>query len=160
MLSFSIPLFTLLFYSTPGDATPVPALYYSQINSRQFGGIIPSRNAEAIIPLCRLSDLSTWHRRHRVRRFINSFVASFPLLMWSMWHSSKVWGESQWTHLRLSLSQTLRRVSLHISRGCLDLGISVSHALPGPSALRRSDLFSAFLGRSDLSFSMSIRFYS
>ncbi len=35
------------------------ALYYSHISSRQFGGMIPSRRADAIMPRCLLSARKT-----------------------------------------------------------------------------------------------------
>jgi len=84
---------------------------------------MPSLNAPAIIPRCRISARSTWSYLQRVRRLLSLLVPNLPDLIWSIWHSSKARGLPQRTHLPPSLSQTLRRVSSHISCGCRFLGI-------------------------------------
>ena len=116
--------------ATPNEAAPsrtlrnVAALYHhSQVDSRQLGGMTPSFNALAIMPLCLGSALRTWHLLQRVRRLLNSFEANLPLRIWSMLHPSRVTGEPQWTHLRPSRSQIVSRRLNQMSRGGLCLGI-------------------------------------
>ncbi len=56
----------------PRVATPSraePGIYQpSQTSERQSGGMIPSRIAAAIMPLCRKSARNTWQRRQSTRR--------------------------------------------------------------------------------------------
>ena len=109
----------------PRRAEPDPALlrhWSSQTSPRQSGGMMPSLSAAAIMPRCLLSARRTWHRRQRVRRFAISLLPSFPLLMWSQWHSSNATGTPQWVQHPPSRSQTRRRRSSHISRGGRRLG--------------------------------------
>ena len=84
---------------------------------------MPSASAFAIMPRCLISLRKTWQRLHKTRRFVNSLPDALPLRIWSIWHSFSAEGVSQWKHLPPSRSQTLRRVSCHISRGCRFLGI-------------------------------------
>lgn len=132
----SIPCLSALSQTKPCPGSPrltfpvlarprlVFTVYHSHNNSRQLGGMMPRDNALLIMPLCRLSRRNTWHRRHKTRKLCFSLVASLPLWIWSIWHlfngkdhSGKSEQYGPW-HLPLSLFQTARRVSAHISRGC------------------------------------------
>jgi hypothetical protein len=77
---------------------------------------MPSRNAFAIMPRCRLSALSTWHFLHRLRRLESALVARFPDSRWSMFAVFSVSVSPQRTHLNPSRSSTRRRVASHIHR--------------------------------------------
>ena len=141
----AVLLLTRLSCAAPCIILPI---HYSQTSSRQLGGMIPSANAFAIMPRCLISLRKTWQRRHKTRRLSISLPDNLPERTWSMWHSFRATGVSQWKHLPPSRSQTLRRVSYHISRGCRFLGIFTlscyasrsqpHHAKPGPTPLRRT----------------------
>ena len=117
----------------------------SHTSSRQFGGMIPSASARAIIPRWRMSARKTWQRRQSTRKLLSSLVASFPLRMWSMWHTSSACGLPQCRHVPPSRTQMRARVTAHISRDCLRLGIS----LPCPARTRRAIPCLAELYRAD-----------
>lgn len=95
----------------------------SQTNSRQFGGMIPARKADAIMPWCLKSARRTWQRRHNVRRFFNELSASLPDLIWSQWALFKGSDHSEVSlqygpkHRPLSRSQTVLRVFCQSSFG-------------------------------------------
>lgn len=108
---------------------------------------MPSSSAFAIIPRWRLSARNTWQRLHNVLKLLMWFVPRLPETIWSMWHSSRLTGSPWCWQIPPSRSQTLRRVSCHISLGCRFLGIRFPclappcpaqprPALPGPAMPR------------------------
>jgi hypothetical protein len=116
--------------TSPCHAAPRRAMLRhssSQTSPRQSGGMMPSLRADAIMPRCRLSARRTWHRRHSVRSSDSLLPPSLPLLMWSIWHSSKLRAAPQWMQRWPSRSQAWRRCSSHISRGGRCLGTATSY---------------------------------